>query len=546
MRPTPARGRGVAVREVAKEAGKSAATIGRWVRLYSENPRALVVKRRADKGRPRVVVSRAFDAADMGLAPEVKAQVVKEFLGHVKGWVQRGARKSEVLATGPGLLARLCREAGATMPDRQLGAACRFSRAMVDRWHKEQRSVWLKEQRNKAYGDKHEFRAQGEHPKLPWHTVQLDIHNVDVLHAGRVAEIAFRCVATGLKRSRHVIRRNGRDVTGADVLAALHDVVTELGIMRVLKVDNGSNIKVIGRVLREFAALAGGGGYMRVETGRTYLGQAKPQLERSFETGKRVTTGQPGFTDGDWWNTPEKARGVKIDPWPHGDEALLAKLAEKVVIQNGTATPALGGCPNEVFERLARETGWEPMKITSRAFDLIAHEEAKEFQVRNGHVWNGGVGYTNVAADVMARQVGRSVRVLKPLRSGANRAFVIADGIEHEVTVVTFDRNDPQALALRDAMAEQQDIEIARRKEQGNPDADRMAEMYRQARKEPPQIGDGALWDLQPGAIARRYEPAEEAPDPAPSAQEAEFSQRLRNHRAARADAIRADEVFDA
>lgn len=147
---------------------------------------------------------------------------------------------------------------------------------------------------------------------------------------------------------------------------------------------------------------------------------------------------------------------------------------------------------------------------------------------------------------VLDRLVGLPAPALVPVRLNTGRAFVIADGIEHEVTPPSFAPFDRAGLVHRDSRAPAQAAELARRRALADPTANPFEAECEQAEKGPPMIGSPAEHARQPGAVARLIGAGAAAPDPAPSAQHAEWPQRLRNRCAARADAIRADETFDA
>lgn len=402
-------------RGVRRQVGEG--TLYRWLQRYREGGLGELLRQpRADRGRSKVIVSRAYDSI-VPFEPEVLRLIRKKIDALIKGFIVHNKVETLRRRVITFEVERNLREwtlellDTIVIPEQRLAEACKCQPSWIDQ-HRGLRKAGFLIHNNKRFMDD-QPRIRRSLPKRPMQRVVVDVRkvNIRVTDIGAVGviktayEIGFMDVATGRHLSVHQFFANGGAVRNVDMIEAVAFMVShpEWGIPETLQFDNGkeNNFAAMLQPILELrnsplwtkdrkapviqAARGVRAEFSYVYKALPYNAPAK-EVERSFRAVNELETHIVGFIDDDRMKALQAAPGRLVAP--HGSaDSFFAHMEERDVYFNNLPR---GGryeneAPNARYQRLCRETGHVPVVMDADEF-RACFTEPREMTVRQHRV----------------------------------------------------------------------------------------------------------------------------------------------------------------
>ena len=403
-------------------------TIRGWVAEYEQRGlAALKRKPRADRGAPRVRVSREWDrhVIEAGIAPQQADRIARDLQHYVRSlWASptafAGWKQTAFFASAE--LRRLTAAAlGSAVDVGTVRAICEVPRDFVER-ERAYRAVGVHDRDRKRHEDISRPRIQRSIEGMrPMQRVMGDVHPLDIYYRrndGSMATaklVAFLDVATHRIRFDAVFLEKGEGVRTEHVVGSFIDMVRDprWGLPSGLYLDNGSEYQWDGFIndamnLSGIAIHIDGSLPPKSATAtsraQAYNAAAKGVLEGAFhQLEQRFFSLLPGYVGGNRLLKKSANVGKAPDCWT-GSRAELAEAIRNVqAFYNSTPQNGrLGGLsPDEQFAALV-EAGWKRTDMGEH--DLYAVFCAKETRtVRQGVIrFDGRAFYDDALAALSA------------------------------------------------------------------------------------------------------------------------------------------------
>lgn len=418
----------------------TARTLTDWITRYERKGLAGLVRKRRHEARPRVILSRAWDAA-CPLPMAQQTAIAEAIQGYIRGlWAEANPKwqKAELLTACR--LSELCRNAGWAEVTQDL---CRLGRHAIER-HKHFALVHTARKDAKRFSDLYKPRIIRGKPQRPMEIVVGDVHPVDITLARADGNpytprlIAWYDWANHRIFGTLVHLGKGQGVTQRDVWASFAAMVQAWGLPERLYLDNGkeyhgrkrgfdpATLSGLVRGFNELSALVinlrqftaeivsaaapqpapeqdtparEAAGIVRA---MPYNAAAKP-VEGAFSALEKVLSLLPGYIGGNRMEKRAPALGKQTAPW--GDIAAFERAFSDAMAfyHDLPQSGALDGLsPNQAFAAQHAE-GWQAVHIPPLAL-VIALSEARLCKVHNRGVLIDGDWYEGDALIPLRQQ----------------------------------------------------------------------------------------------------------------------------------------------
>ncbi len=468
---------------------------------------ALMPAGRADKGKPRVQVTRTWSSR-CGLPADVQAGIEKQLEGFVRSCLAQGMSGRRAAFVSEAELQRLTRAAGVDLPTAKLKPMCKISAHWI-RHFGEMKVVAAFNRDHRSFIEKHDHHVRRGLAARPMDLLIGDVWSVDVTVADAAARdrsgmvpislslIVWMDGSSGYVWAYPVICGPGQGVTQRDVVKSLWEVLTSPhgGMPENFMIDNGSEFAFLHDCITRFAALAKMTG-PKVIRCRAYSPEGKGRLEGCFNIiGKGFVSALPGYNGGNPLRARMAKRGVPVASYKRGPNQLVADLATAVTQYNGTPQHGdlKGQSPKGTLEAKIADTGHRAQVPDEAAFDLIFSREERR-DVRKGAVTIGGRVYS---APVLADMMGeRQVAFCVPLRDPDAPVVLLRDGTLHQLHADTFGSTEIAGAHRTADMRGRQRDELARRAATATPGVDIQAALSAAADMTPVAANLPDAWTL--------------------------------------------------
>lgn len=471
-------------------------TLREWVLGFEKmGASALVPAERSDKGKARVLITRAWDDG-CGFSDLVKDRIADQLNQTAHGLVQKGRSDREIVKLCAFDLQRLTTEAGAMVPKADLTRLCKLNSKWASKY-KASRVVHQFDRDHKVFSDRHEFRVHRELTRIPMEVLYGDVHALDIwveealqsswaklraaakkatkkgLTSVRVAIIGWLDGSSHYLWATPVLLGPGQGITQQDAARSLYEVFSCPwgGIPKNIVIDNGSEYKAILGAVSRFCAMSELQGFGVVKC-RPYSPEGKGALEGAFGIlEKCFLSALPGYIAGDRMKSPTKSKGRKIDPYSLGVGKLVQDIALAVAQYNGTTQEGrlAGLSPKAMLEAKIAQNDRRAQVADEQAFDFIFSYE-KERDVSKGSVTIGKRAYSG---PVLAQLMGeKQVKFLVPMRDPTGTILHLRGDTIHQLTCKTFGQLDRNGAKFQGEMVKQQRADIAVRRAKGDPNVD--------------------------------------------------------------------------
>lgn len=415
----------------------SVRSIQRWIAAHERDGMAgLRRKPQANRGRPRVFIGRAWDAAvpfDDATRARI-ARIVRRDIDSLWaataecGWTEI-ARLAAVTLAGETVAA------GFDPGRRRLRAICRVPRGLVERG-RDKRAVAVFDKDRKRWADESVPRVRRTREgRRPMEIVIGDVHPIDILMLREDGStytpklIAWHDWATNRVFGYPVFLPKGKGVRQEHAIEAFIAMATDprWGVPEHLYLDNGGEynwapfiadamqLNSRMRSLDDDRALAAGVRARRsaIVKALPYNAAAKP-IEGAFATleGGFLST-LPGWIGGNRMNKKTANLGRAPAPYPGGEDAFRRSLALMLeAYETQPQSGALAGrSPREAFDGFVSQ-GWKRTDIDRRVLEIVFSRPVGR-TVRQGSFTLGGTRYT--AREIQRLPAGTRVMPLAPL-----------------------------------------------------------------------------------------------------------------------------------
>lgn len=466
-------------------------TLYDWIAAAETNEAKLLPNTRSDKGKRRVLITRAWDIG-CGLLEDEMILIAVTLEKRARGYLLQGQSESAVCRICSHDLRKLSAKAGVDLPKAELEKLCKINVKFVRRF-REMKPAHAYHADHKAYADKHEFHVKRGLTERPMEVLMGDVHTVDLTISEALAskheryrEIAFKAAlegavkvkawliawmdgASGYIWATPVITGPGQGITQQDVALSLYDVLTCPfgGMPETFILDNGSEYEFLIEAVTRFAAMANMSGPSVVKC-RPYHPEGKARLEGAFgKIEEQFISALPGYNGGNFLKPRLQERGKLVAPYDRGPERLIEDLHLAVAQYNGTAqgrdTDLKGLSPKAMLEAKVALTAWQAQRIDPEddvMFDLVFSREERR-DIRQGTVT---IGKRRYCAPILAEMIGeKQVPILVPHRDPNGSAILFRDGVVHRLEHEEFGVTDLAGAVRKSEMVGLQRAEIERR-----------------------------------------------------------------------------------
>lgn len=466
-------------------------TLYDWIAAAETNVAKLLPNSRRDKGKRRVLITRAWDKG-CGLPEVDMVRIADAIEGKARGYLLKGRSEAWVCRACSHELRNLSVEAGVDLPRAELEKLCNINVKYVRRF-KEMKPAHAYCADHKSYADKHEFHVKRGLTERPMEALMGDVHTVDLTISEALAskheqyrEIAFKAALEGAVKVKAwliawmdassgyiwatpVITGPGQGITQQDVALSLYDVLTCPfgGMPETFILDNGSEYEFLIEAVTRFAAMAEMRGLSVVKC-RPYHPEGKARLEGAFGRIKeQFISALPGYNGGNFLKPRLQGRGKLVAPYDRGPERLIEDLHLAVAQYNGTAqgrdTDLKGLSPKAMLEAKVAVTGWTAQRIVPEddlMFDFVFSREVRR-DIRQSTVT---IGKRRYGGNILAEMIGeKQVLILVPHRDPEGPVILFRDGVIHRLTHEEFGVTDLAGAVRKSEMVGLQRAEIERR-----------------------------------------------------------------------------------
>lgn len=498
-------------------------TLYRWLREYeAKGVVALVPKKPANAGKPRVKITRAWDNG-CDLPDTVQDAIAAKLSATARGMILKNVSERKLVKACEAELRRLTKEAGSPVSGPRLGEVCRLNVKFARRF-KEMEAARDFERNNKRFTDRHEFHVKRGLTARPMEALMGDVYTVDLTISeaisspdGKTRLAGFEAFSTGKQKVKAwliawmdcssgymwatpVLTRGNQGISQRDVVNSLYEVVTCPwgGMPETFVIDNGGEYSFLSECIARFALMAEQSN-LNVKRCKAYHPEGKARLEGAFGILKEAFLSHlPGYHGGNHLNPRLSGRGKPVAPYDRGPEQLLHDLKLAVSQYNGTIQygDLKGLSPKAMLEQKAAQTGWQAAQIDPAdpiMFDLVFSDEVRR-DVLQGKVSINSKPYS---APIMAELIGeKRVSVLLPWRDPNADPILFRDGVIHRLKCKEYGVTDGAGAVRRSEMTALQQKEIARRKALADPDVDVQALLSQAADLSPVQHNAPETWSF--------------------------------------------------
>ncbi|MQX38557.1 Mu transposase C-terminal domain-containing protein, partial [Roseospira navarrensis] len=432
-----------------KRRGKRVApgTLRKWVQTYEAGgATALARKDRADRGRRRVVISRAWDdaARTAGLSEEALEGIKKALETAIGRQFRAGHNWQVVQLNVTPVLVEASRAAGMDLPDATLIPLCRVPRNLIEPHRHSNRAahMYRRDAGKSAAVQVPRIRRDRSHLR-PMDFVAGDVHHLDVLVRrpdGSLATpkaIAWQDLATNRLFATLVLKPRGEAVKRRDVLGSFAAMCADprWGVPGRLYLDNGSEYALFDALADDMLALqrwfapamqvldakdlAAG-----VRKSRPYNPQSKV-IETAFAILERTVLSQvPGHIGGD--RMKKKTQNQGKDPVPYDGDftALEAEFADFLAYYHNKPQSGhlAGKSPNDSLRAFITD-GWQSVTLDPHQLEIAFSKVETRSVYPGGAFTIGGTEYRSDRLITLAGS-GRKVTVRVPLIGDGGRMYV--------------------------------------------------------------------------------------------------------------------------
>ncbi len=399
-------------------------------------------EKRIDAGRPRIILSRAWDKL-VSFDDGTRERLAHELRQYVRGLIKAGEVPSVVQLLAQDHLAQLTRKAGWTGSDDALTKACRIPANLIEA-ERPFANVYRFNRDRKAHEDNKPRIQRTAAGLRPMEIVFGDVHPLDVIlrrddgstaHARAIAWLDF---ATDRLWLDVVLFAPGKGVTIAHVIQSFINMVTTWGAPEHLYLDNGTEYnwaEFIDDALK-LAQLGNAGSLFdisrwdrrasNVVRARAYNASAKP-IENSFKQLERLLRVVPGWIGGDRMKSKSANVGRPPEPFPGTFEDFKVVIGSTLELYHRKPQTRRGmtgkRSPVQVLAD-ATATGWRPTMIDADALH-VAFSTPKELTIHQGKVRFNADTWT---CDELMRFQGRKVTALLPKWDNWSCLPILVDG----------------------------------------------------------------------------------------------------------------------
>jgi hypothetical protein len=473
--PPCSRARGEALRDIAgkeytrpdgRRVTPKRSTLAEWIRKLNTEGEAALPRKRPAPGIPRVIISRAWDAA-CPLPEDEKRLIRADLETYLKTeWASGVPGVNRVRQFASSKLVELSRVRGWAAASL---AGCDVGRYLAEQFQ-EYSLVAEKERNAKKFFDSRLPRIRINRGKLqPGDVVVGDVHHFDVAKADGMRTVHAKLIcwldlATYDIFVTVVICGEGRSIRQEDVAGSFVDMVEAWGLPKQLRLDNGKEFKwdammdgfnTLAGLVRDYRVLflpniMGEGekaelldGYSfeprhTVSRARPYNAPAK-QIESVFgiiEYG--FFSLMPGWVAGDRMNKRTHKIGEAPKAYDGTDAEFLRDI--NICLDLYRNTPPKGGSSPNDKRRVAYDAGCTPVRV-DRAALRFAFSEIRRFTVHPSGVQVDGLwGICDALVPLIGQKV--DIRVVKWDRS---HTFYLDPARKLHALPMgrTFDHDDP-------------------------------------------------------------------------------------------------------
>ncbi|WP_296639953.1 hypothetical protein [Roseinatronobacter sp.] len=498
-------------------------TLYRWLReSEAKGVAALLPKRFANAGKPRVKITRAWDKG-CGLPEEVQDAIAAKLAATARGLIQNNRSEREVVRLCGFELRRLTEDAGSPVSGRRLAEVCKLNVKFAKRF-RDMRIVHAFDQDHKRFTDRHEFHVKRGLTARPMQALMGDVHTIDLTISEAISSsekktrlagyeaivsgkqkvkawlIAWMDCSSGYIWATPVLTRGNQGISQRDVANSLYEVVTCPwgGMPETFIIDNGGEYGFISECVTRFAAMADLSN-LNVIRCQPYHPEGKARLEGAFQIiEERFLSHLPGYHGGNHLNPRLSGRGKAVAPYDRAPEQLLHDLKLAIAQYNGTPQHGdlKGLSPKAMLEEKAVQTGWQAAQIDPAdpiMFDLVFSDEIRR-DVKQGHV---SIKNKLFSAPIMAELIGeKQVPILVPWRDPNADPILFRGGVIHRLTCKEHGVTDGSGSQHRSEMTALQRKEIERRRAQADQDVDVQALLSQAADLSPVQHNAPETWSF--------------------------------------------------
>jgi len=432
-----------------KRRGKRVApgTLRKWVQTYEAGgATALARKDRADRGRRRVVISRAWDdaARTAGLSEEALEGIKKALETAIGRQFRAGHNWQVVQLNVTPVLVEASRATGMDLPDETLIPLCRVPRNLIEPHRHSNRAahMYRRDAGKSAAVQVPRIRRDRSHLR-PMDHVAGDVHHVDILVRrpdGSLATpkaIAWQDLATNRLFATLVLKPKGEAVTRRDVLGSFAAMCCDpnWGVPGRLYLDNGSEYALLGTIADDMLALQRWFGAdiqvhgakdlaAGVHKSRPYNPQSKV-IETVFSILERkVLTQLPGHIGGERMKKKTQSQGKDPVPYDGDFTAFEGDFTECLAYYHNRPQSGhlAGKTPNDSFRAFIAD-GWQSVTLDPHQLEIAF----SKIEIRS--VYPGGaftIGGTEYRADnlIPLAGSGQKITVRVPLIGDGGRMYV--------------------------------------------------------------------------------------------------------------------------
>lgn len=503
--------RDAAYSAAAAKSGKTKKTLMNWMAAWHKSgPAILMPSERADKGRKRVLLSRAWDSG-VGLPDAAKESIANDLARNARSMIANdGTSRREVIRLSEITLQRLSAKAGSPVLLSHLPALCKLN----DKWAKpfeKYRLIHFHDKDHKRWKDKEVPRVRRRLTDTPMAILMGDVHYMDIMveqagEAVRVRLIAWMDMSSLFTWVTPVFLAKGKGIRQEDVATSLAQVTMcpHGGIPQEYYLDNGSEYAELPRLTARLSVLA------ELEFGTTlakpYSATSKGAIEGFFHVNQGLYQSLDGYIGGDRTNKKTANKGRVVAPYRKGLSDLEAEINAITAIYNDRPQSGRlrGLSPVQMLERKISETGYMARVPDADTFDLIFSKQ--DFRTtRQGCINVGGEQYHGSFFDDLPS--GERVEVLIPLRNSTDRLFVRNRGTDlgWAKPLPVFDHADRSGARLQSRM-EKHRVQAVRQLRKGiDPDISTFELQKNAVGKTAPDTGNNEAWTY---AIDKSTDPA--------------------------------------
>lgn len=449
--PPKSPGRTQAIRELSARVGVHSETLRKWVaRLESQGYIGLAKKARADRGKRRVQVNRAFDRAARaeGLDDAALERIKADLVRYVRSLNASSEAPTSINGQFAGTkLKELAERELGRAPGDQLEAVCRVSRRDLDEARRWRIVAQVRLDAKKTSSDLTPRVTRSRALLAPGDVLLADCTHLDVWVRRDDGELCTPKLVLLVDAAtcrifwRLFLKAKGAGITRRDVLETFAAAVVDplWGIPRRILVDRGGEFN-FDEIANDICRLSGPlsplekapylgpgtkGDRVGLQRALPYSGQSKALVEGAFSHLTRgILRGLPGFAGSDRLKAKTANAGQAPTPHPGGFVGLHADFANGIRTLNATPKGGqlAGLSPDQALQR-AIDGGWRAMVLDREAIDWAFSDVIGLKVSRQGRIKHQGKTYYS---DMLTTLSGTGVKTYcrVPLTGDRDRLII--------------------------------------------------------------------------------------------------------------------------